>query len=151
LEETETGEKEVSRENARMLYPLFKDEVYQRRESMLNIARSGSIALLLFLAMVFLLPHPRLRISIKVLLAGGVGVFTASLAYQLQVQNQRHAQAKRQLIDLERALGLFNPTEGGEPIYPHEWERPAPNRILALLCAGLLLLTLLCWAALLLS
>ena len=151
MEDTETVRMKASPETLRMLYPLFKAEVFRRRESMLNIVRSGSIALFFFLAMVFLLPHPGLADSGKLLLAGGVGLFTAALLFQLRAQSQRHAEAKRQLIDLERALQLFESIEGNEHVYPHEWERPAPNRLLVLLSACLILLTLLCWAALLLS
>jgi len=134
-----------------MLYPIFKKEVYERRDEMLRIARFGSLVLLLVLALVYLLPRPRLKPSAKLTLSGGVGLFSLTMMYQIQVHRHRHDEAKRQLIQLERALGLFKESEEESSTYPRRWSEPTPDRIGPLLFGSLLMLTLLCWTALLSS
>jgi hypothetical protein len=134
-----------TQEKRMLLYPIFKGEVYRRRESMMQITRTGCVVLFLFLALLSLLPHPPLKPTIKGLLFTGVTLFTGMFLYQLRIQNRRHAEAKRQLIDLERALGLFGKEETERSIYPSSWKEPSPNWILPIFAGGMVVLTIFCW------
>lgn len=141
----------TAQEDLRVLYPIFKTEVYQRREAMLRITQIGGITHLLFLVAIILLPHPPLLFLQKAVLLAGAGLFTGILLFQLRIHHQRHAEAKNQLIVLEHSLGLFESDETEKPVYPASWKHPPPNRILSIFSGALFILTILSWIAVLIS
>lgn len=107
------------------LYPLFKEEVYRRREQIMRWTAIGTGALCTMLLVLLLVPEPgRLTITGRALVAGAIVVLTATFMVLILQQRQRHRQAKQTLIELERALGLFDaatfPTR--HPLYPEHWQ-----------------------------
>ncbi len=117
----------------KMLYPTFKREVFDRRESIMRIATFGSGTLFAVLLLVTsrLLNFGRLR-WLAVL---GLVFFTAVLIHQIQQQKVRHRQAKQGLIEIEKALQLFeqNAYLSGKSVYPSDWQSlPAKDLDVAL-------------------
>ncbi|HIE65826.1 MAG: hypothetical protein ABGX83_00465 [Nitrospira sp.] len=113
-----------------ILYPIFKEEVYRRRAAMARISRRGSL-LFVSLSILILFNPERLLFSpsLKSLVIIGIGLATALLVTQIIQEKRRHEKAKRQLITLEKGLGLF---ESGrylpeETLYPVEWQE-SPGR-----------------------
>jgi hypothetical protein len=105
------------------VYPIFKNEVYARRQSMTWIAMAGSAALLGLLLVgsfqwfsVDLLRWPIIL---------GVVVFSSFLIDQIRQQDMRHKQAKHELIEIEKALGFFEEDSylPGRSLYPQTWQR----------------------------
>jgi hypothetical protein len=108
-----------------MLYPLFKDEVFRRREQMMRLTAFASTILVLIL--ITLLPlsswatptSPMRWFSIS-----GVALFSALFAFLILQHADRHRMAKQQVIELENALGLYQ--EGwklsGEALFPKNWQ-----------------------------
>jgi len=120
-------------ETLRMLYPIFKQEVFNRRESIMKITTFGSVTLLVILLLVSsrLLSFGNLR-WLAVL---GLVFFTAVLIHQIQQQKVRHRQAKQGLIEIEKALQLFeqNAYLSGKSVYPSDWQSlPAKDLDVAL-------------------
>jgi protein-S-isoprenylcysteine O-methyltransferase Ste14 len=104
-------------ETLRMLYPLFKQEVFDRRDRIMKIAAlsSGFLLLLMFLTFYFAVSSWLLII--------GVIIFTGIVIAAIKQHSRRHAQAKLGVIQIEKALGLF---ESGtylpeNPLYPEHW------------------------------
>lgn len=107
------------------LYPLFKEEVYRRREHMMRWTAIGAGSLVSILFIVLLVPSARqLTVGGRGLLAGGSLLLTATFASLIRQQRQRHQQAKQTLIKLEQALGLFeNDTFlHHRALYPDNWQ-----------------------------
>lgn len=107
------------------LYPLFKEEVYRRRHEMMRWTAIGAGSLFTILLVLLLAPANRQPTpGGRALLCGGILLLTATFAALILQQDHRHRQAKRTLIDLERALGLFdrNPASNECPLYPAHWE-----------------------------
>lgn len=128
------------------LYPIFKEEVYRRRHEMVRWTAIGAGSLCAILLVVLLVPSARqLTLGSRALLCSGILLLTITFAALILQQDHRRRQAKRILIDLERALGLFDDnaflTHGS--LYPEnwrtDWER---NRSVALSLTLLGLLTL---------
>jgi len=109
------------------LYPIFKDEVYRRSARIGTTTIVGAGALLAGM-LGFAVTSEAFARSERLFCAGGVGLFVAALLLQVSREASRHAQAKRALIRIERALGLF---EAGrhlpdQSLYPQEWMTPPP-------------------------
>lgn len=107
------------------LYPLFKEEIYRRRHEMMRWTIIGAGSMLASLLVVLLSPDTaRLSSTARMLLSAGVVLWGATLAMVLFQQRHRHREAKRTLIDLERALSLFTSDlpEQAPPLYPSHWQ-----------------------------
>jgi hypothetical protein len=108
-----------------MLYPLFKEEVYRRREHMMRWTALGAGSLLSLLLIVLLVPSThQLTMSGRGLLAGGILLLTAMFISLILQQRRRHQQAKQTLIELEQALGLFEDQAfvNHGALYPENWQ-----------------------------
>jgi len=109
----------------RVLYPLFKEETFNRRAHMMRLTAFGSTVLVLILVALFVLPpwsvltSPTRWFSIS-----GVAVFSGLFAYLILQHAERHRMAKQQIIELEKTLGLYQ--EGwqlsGEALFPKNWQ-----------------------------
>ncbi len=128
-------------ETLRSIYPIFKQEVYNRRGAMTQIARSGMLAFVSLSVLAALLSGGRLiHPGLKGLACACVGLVAVLLIDQIRQEKSRHEQAKRQLILLERQLQFFEPGAYVEnaPLYPTEWQdRPAVDRGLMISIMGL--------------
>ncbi len=128
------------------LYPIFKEEVYRRRHEMMRwtaIGMGGLVAILVILLLAP--PTAHLTIAGRVLMSGGVLLWTATIATLLLQQRDRHRQAKQILIELERELGLFEKIAGrhDRSLYPARWQTDwlrDRSIMLSLLLLGLLTL-----------
>lgn len=106
------------------LYPLFKEEVYRRRQEMMRWTAFGSAGLLATLLVLVLNPHANRLTAPETLLIGLAGLIWCSLFCALIGQQQhRHRQAKQVLIQLEQALNLY--AKGifmeDHSLYPQTW------------------------------
>ncbi len=105
-------------ETLRRLYPIFKQEVFDRRDQTMKIAglASGFLLFLLFLILYFAIS--------SWLLILGVIIFTGIIIVELKQHSRRHAQAKLGVIEIEKALGLFEPGTylPDKPLYPEHWK-----------------------------
>jgi hypothetical protein len=125
-----------SLETLRLLYPIFKEEVYKRRAAMAAIARQGAFFFLsLSLLSLFLLKQSAFSTGLRGLACAGVLLTLLLLVHQIRQEKSRHEKAKLQLIRLERGLQFFEEgtylPEG--PLYPQEWqERPKIDADLAI-------------------
>lgn len=128
-------------ETLRSIYPIFKQEVYNRRGAMMQIARSGMLVFVSLSVLAVLLSGGRLiHPGLKGLASVGVGLVALLLIDQIRQEKSRHKRAKRQLILLEQQLQFFEPGAYIEnaPLYPTEWqERPSIDRGLVFAIAGL--------------
>jgi hypothetical protein len=109
-------------ETLRRLYPLFKQEVFDRRDQTMKIAglASGFLLFLMFLILYFAISSWLLII--------GVIIFTGIIIANIRQHSRRHAQAKLGVIEIEQALGLFEPGNylPDKPLYPEHWKvRPS--------------------------
>ena len=128
------------------LYPLFKEEVYRRRQEIMRWTAIGSGSL--FTTLLVLVLHPpedRPSSEGSALIASGILVMALTFASLLLQQRHRHRAAKRILIELERALGLFESDAvlpSGQ-LYPERWQTDwEHDRTVVLALALLALLTL---------
>ena len=108
-----------------VLYPLYKNEVYQRREQMIRLTAFGAFGLI---AMVFglLLSPVKTRLSApeSLLLAMGSLIWCGLFCGLVLQQQYRHRLAKQVLVQLEQALGFY---EDGlftnqQTLYPAKWK-----------------------------
>lgn len=109
----------------RLLYPLFKEEVFRRRNHMIRLT-AWSTTLMLFL-LIFLLGVTPAQISgspIRWFAMTGVAVSAGLFAYVILQQASRHRMAKQQLIVFEREMGLYQEDRllGGSTAYPEHWQ-----------------------------
>jgi hypothetical protein len=104
----------------KILYPWYKEEVFRRREQMMRLTAFASAFLVLLL--VTMLAHSGVTGALFAIT--GVALFTAIFAYLILQQRDRHRMAKQALIEIERAMGLYE--EGlyatGKSLYPEEWQ-----------------------------
>lgn len=118
-----------SLETLRLLYPIFKEEVYRRRAAMARIAREGSLFFVALSLLTIFLSGGR---SIPPLLKGvaSVGIFIAAflLIGQVRQEKLRHEKAKQQLITLEKGFQFFEVGSylPNEPLYPPDWQKRPP-------------------------
>lgn len=118
----------ISREQLevfRLLYPLFKREVFRRREIMIRLSTFHHAVLLLLLVILAAFPSDENVVpATRWLALTGLGVFSGFFAFVILQQVHRHRMAKQQLIALEKEMGLYK--EGGllgEPAaYPEHWQ-----------------------------
>jgi hypothetical protein len=108
-----------------VLYPLYKTEVYQRREQMMRLTAFGAFALIAMTFALLLSPvKSRLTPLEAVLLALGSLVWCGLLCALVLQQQYRHRLAKQVLIQIEQALGFY---EDGlfierQTLYPAKWK-----------------------------
>jgi membrane associated rhomboid family serine protease len=108
-----------------VLYPLYKTEVYQRREQMMRLTAFGAFALIAMTFALVLSPLKSRLSPFEVLLLGMAGVIWCGLCCTLVLQQQyRHRLAKQVLIQIEQALGFY---EDGlfiehQTLYPPRWK-----------------------------
>jgi len=129
-------------ETLRSIYPIFKQEVYNRRGAMMQIARSGMLTFLSLSVLALLLPGRPIQPLLKGMACLGVGIVSLFLSDQIRREKSRHEEAKRQLILLEQRLQFFEPGAyiPDSPLYPGEWQnRPAVDRGLVYSIAGLMM------------
>ena len=108
-----------------VLYPLYKNEVYQRREQMIRLTAFGAFALVAMTFALLLSPlKSRLSPAEALLLALGSLIWCGLFCGLILQQQYRHRLAKQVLIQIEQALGFY---EDGlfidhQPLYPAKWK-----------------------------
>ena len=92
----------------RVLYPLFKDEVFCRREHLvlLSTAHNGFLVLLLVIV-VFVSPDATIDSTRRWLTLSSLVLSSGFHAYEILPQADRHRQAKSQLIEFETMMRLY--------------------------------------------
>ncbi|MEE8126842.1 MAG: hypothetical protein V3T42_13600 [Nitrospirales bacterium] len=109
----------------RVLYPLFKEEVFRRREQMMRLSATASGFLVLMLVFMLVVAPWNAPTNIARWFAiSGVALFSGLFAYLILQQSERHQMAKYQVIELEKGFGLYK--EGWQPsgnaLYPKNWQ-----------------------------
>jgi len=135
-----------------VLYPLYKDEVYKRREQMMRLTALGAFGLIAMVFALLLSPAKSRLSAAETILLSLVALIWCGIFCGLIVQQRyRHRLAKQVLIQLEQALGFY---EDGlfienQALYPAKWKTAWLNDrtasvYLASLCAltGIFLLAL---------
>lgn len=118
-----------SLETLRLLYPLFKEEVYRRRAAMGQIARQGSLFFVLLSLLPLFFPEGRtISLLLKGLACLAILIATTLLALQIGQEKSRHEKAKLQLITLEKGFQFFEVGSylPNEPLYPPDWQKRPP-------------------------
>ena len=136
-----------------VLYPLYKKEVYQRREQMMRLTAFGAFGLIAMTFALLLSPlKSRLSPPETLLLALGSLMCCGILCGLILQQQYRHRLAKQVLVQIEQALGFY---EDGlfiehQTLYPGKWKTAwlqdrSGMQYLASLCVltGIFLLALL--------
>ncbi len=123
LDQPELGTAKV--EVLKILYPWYKEEVFRRREQMMRLtAFAGAFLVLLLVTMLAVPPSDTHGLTGKLFAITGIALFSATFAYLILQQRDRHRMAKQALIEIERALGLFD--EGAylldKALYPKDWQ-----------------------------
>ena len=109
----------------RLLYPIFKEEVYRRREQMIQLTTFASAFLVLLLVILLTIPSsPGLDAATRWLAMSGVALLFGLLAYVTLQHADRHRMAKQQLIELEQSLGLYQDgwKPDGKALFPTNWQ-----------------------------
>jgi len=109
----------------RVLYPIFKDEVFQRREQMMRLtAFASAFLVMLLITMLALSPWPGPTSPTRWFAISGVALFSGLFAYLILQHAHRHRMAKQQLIELEKAFGLYENgwQLSGDPLFPKNWQ-----------------------------
>jgi hypothetical protein len=107
------------------LYPLFKEEVYRRREQMMRWTATGAGSLFTIVIILLLVADKgRLTTGDRVILACAVVLLAAAFVWMILQQLHRHRQAKQMLIDMEKALGLYEHDLflDQRSLYPQQWQ-----------------------------
>ena len=110
----------------KMLYPLFKREVYDRRDQILKVA---SLSTGFLLILVFFVSYINLTgLSLKPYfypLIFSVLFFETVICYHLYQHKSRHEEAKLMVINLEEQMGFFK--EGvlspSKVFFPGHWKQ----------------------------
>jgi hypothetical protein len=109
----------------KVLYPLFKQEVYHRRDQILKVATLSSA---LFLVLIFLIgclksKGATFQFSYFPMIVSAL-LFELTVCYHLYQHKSRHEQAKRMLISLEEQMGFFETgiLEASKGFYPERWK-----------------------------
>lgn len=108
-----------------LMYPIFKDEVFRRRDQMMRLTAWASTLLVVILATKLAFfhgvtpPAPTQWLTIS-----GILVFSGLFAYLILQHASRHRMAKQQLIALEQTVGLYQDgwKKNGEAIFPPSWQ-----------------------------
>ena len=109
----------------RMLYPIFKNEVFQRREQMMRLRAFASTFLVLLLVALFAGFPRTAQTSLTLWLPiSGIMLFSGLFAYFILQHADRHRMAKQQLIELEKDLGLYQDgwQPNGDSLFPKTWQ-----------------------------
>ena len=109
----------------RVLYPIFKDEVFQRREQMMRLtAFSSGFLVMLLVTMLALSAWPGPTSPTRWFAISGVALFSGLFAYLILQHADRHRMAKQQLIELEKVLGLYKNgwQRSGDALFPKNWQ-----------------------------
>jgi hypothetical protein len=107
------------------LYPIFKEEIYRRRDQMMRWTAIGAGSLVAILSIVLLVPAAgSLSATSRLLLACATLLLALTYMGIIWQQHNRHQQAKQQLIKIEQVLGLFGelPRHDGHALYPDDWQ-----------------------------
>ncbi len=109
----------------RMLYPIFKNEIFKRREQMMKLTAFASTFLILTLVTLLPITPWETANSLTLWFAiSGVALFSGLFAYFILQHAERHQKAKQQLIKLEKSIGLYENSwqlsEG--PLFPESWQ-----------------------------
>ncbi|MDO9116872.1 MAG: hypothetical protein Q7U39_02850 [Nitrospira sp.] len=107
------------------LYPIFKEEVYRRRDQMMRWTAIGAGSLVGILSIVLLVPAAHsLSPTSRRLLACATLLLALTYMGIIWQQHTRHRQAKQQLIKIEKTLGLFGelPSHHDSALYPEDWQ-----------------------------
>lgn len=108
-----------------VLYPLYKEEVYRRREQMMRLTAFGSLGLIAMLFALILSPQKDRLTPSDTLFIGFASLIWCGLFCVLILQQRyRHRLAKQVLVQIEQALGFYE--EGlvveHQPLYPEGWK-----------------------------
>ena len=108
-----------------VLYPLYKEEVYRRREQMMRLTALGALGLIAMLFAFLLSPQKDRLTSFDALFIGLASLIWCGLFCILILQQRyRHRLAKQVLVQLEQALGFYE--EGlvveHQALYPERWK-----------------------------
>ncbi len=109
----------------RVLYPLFKDEVFRRRNHMILLSVfHNAFVVLLLVTILTVSPDHATESSARWLAISGLALFSGFFAYLILQQADRHRMAKQQLIELEKRVGLYNKSWyfTGNAVYPEHWQ-----------------------------
>ena len=109
----------------RVLYPIFKDEVFQRREQMMRLtAFASAFLVLLLITMLVLSPWPGPPSPTRWFAISGVALLSGLFAYLILQNADRHRMAKQQLIELEKTFGLYENgwQLSGDALFPKNWQ-----------------------------
>ena len=109
----------------RVLYPIFKNEVFQRREQMMRLTAFASTFLVLLLVTMLAVPPWSVPTSPTLWFAlSGIALFSGLFAYLILQHADRHRMAKQQLIELEKELGLYQDgwQPNGDGLFPKNWQ-----------------------------
>lgn len=109
----------------RVLYPIFKTEVFQRREHMMRLtAFASTFLVLLLITMLAGFPGSVPTSSTLWFAISGIALFSGLFAYFILQHADRHRMAKQQLIELEKALGLYQDgwQLSGDALFPKNWQ-----------------------------
>ena len=137
----------------RVLYPIFKNEVFKRREQMMQLTAFASTFLVFSLLTILpMAPWETASTLNRWFAISGLGLFSALFASFILQHAQRHRMAKQQLIELEQSLGLYQ--EGwrlnGKALFPHQWQTDwTKDRSVSMYLAILAALTILAICAIL--
>ncbi len=127
----------TSLETLRLLYPIFKEEVYRRRAAMAHIARIGTLFYLTLIFVFFFFPDKiTAELGIRFATAAAVILSAILLIYQIIQEKSRHEKAKLQLITLEEGFGFFEVGQHipNKALYPSNWQdRPKVDQGLVLM------------------
>ncbi len=108
-----------------VLYPWYKEEVFRRREHMVRLTAFSCAFLVLLLVGFLFIPASFSADQLHMIFALlGVILFSGLFGYFILQQRARHIMAKQTLIEIERALGLYE--EGfyleESTLYPIQWQ-----------------------------
>jgi len=137
----------------RVLYPLFKEEVFRRRDNMIRLSVfHNAFLVLLLVTMLAVSPDYSPDSTTRWLAISGIALFSGFFAYVILQQADRHRMAKQQLIELEKGVGLY--MEGwhytGNAAYPEHWQTDwAADRSITIYLSVLASLTVLVMCAML--
>jgi K+ transporter len=107
------------------LYPLFKEEVYRRRDHMMRWTAVGAAFLFAVVSGLLLVADEgRLSTGGRVILACAIVLLAGTFMWTILQQQHRHRQAKQILIDMEKALGLYDQDLflHQRSLYPDHWQ-----------------------------
>jgi hypothetical protein len=128
MADSQHTERELSQEQLevfRVLYPLFKEEVFRRRDHMIRLSVfHNAFLVLLLVTMLAVSPGDTPDPTTRWLAISGIALFSGFFAYVILQQADRHRMAKQQLIELEKGVGLYKDgwCHAEKAAYPEGWQ-----------------------------